>query len=53
VRAVLERQVSLEEGGREEWLVDNLGIPRYIQIVFKLLPVFYIPIPCVSSRSIV
>jgi hypothetical protein len=30
VRAVLERQVSLEEGegGREEWLIHTLGVPR-------------------------
>jgi hypothetical protein len=30
---VLERQVSLEEegvGGREEWLIHNLGVPRYL-----------------------
>jgi hypothetical protein len=35
VRAVLERQVSLqeeegEEGGREEWLIHTLGVPRYL-----------------------
>ncbi len=33
MRAVLERQVSLEEGeegGREEWLIHTLGVPRYL-----------------------
>jgi hypothetical protein len=32
-KGVLERQVSLEEegvGGREEWLIHNLGVPRYL-----------------------
>lgn len=25
--AVLERNVKLEDGGREDWLMDTLGVP--------------------------
>ncbi len=25
--AILERNVKLEDGGREEWLMDTLGVP--------------------------
>jgi len=27
VDAILERNVKLEDGGREEWLMDTLGVP--------------------------
>ncbi len=39
-KGVLERQVSLEEegeGGREEWLIHTLGVPRYCTSCYSLI----------------
>jgi hypothetical protein len=37
VRSVLERQVSLEEGDRDNWLVHTLHLPRLKHTYLKKL----------------